>query len=161
MHGLNPFSHANHAYDTWTHQNGTFWLYHFLPSDIPEARIWVYGYNSNVAKDVSEARIKDHADVLLDRLQRKRKEGRVSPDFLRCLFVSIHSICRLLMSYALKPYISCILTTSGPNNVLETWHHPHNIYRSQPRRTCYQAGKKWVFARIIMGTRKAGIQTSF
>lgn len=79
MHGLNPFSNINHAYDTWTHSNGTFWPYQFLPQEIPEARIWVYGYNSNVAKEVSEARIKDHADVLLDRLQRKRKEGRVCP----------------------------------------------------------------------------------
>ncbi len=78
VHGLNPFSNQNHAYDTWTHQNGRCWLYHFLPDDIPEARIWIFGYNSNVATDVSEARIKDHADVLLDRLQQKRKEGRVS-----------------------------------------------------------------------------------
>ena len=78
VHGLNPFSAQNHAYDTWTHQNGKCWPYHFLPEDIPEARVWVFGYNSNVAKEVSEARIKDHANVLLDRLQRKRKQGRVS-----------------------------------------------------------------------------------
>jgi hypothetical protein len=77
VHGLNPFSNPNHAFDTWKHENGKFWPYDFLPQDIPEARIWVYGYNSNIAKDVSEARIKDHANVLLDRLQRKRKEGRV------------------------------------------------------------------------------------
>ncbi|KAF2867590.1 hypothetical protein BDV95DRAFT_449270, partial [Massariosphaeria phaeospora] len=65
-----------HAYETWTHDNGKFWPSDFLPEDIPEARIFVYGYNSNVAKEVSEARIKDHANVLLDRLQRKRKVRR-------------------------------------------------------------------------------------
>jgi hypothetical protein len=76
VHGLNPWSSPNHAFETWTHGNGKFWPADFLPTDIPEARIFLYGYNSNVAKDVSEASIKDHANVLLDRLQRRRKTGR-------------------------------------------------------------------------------------
>lgn len=99
VHGLNPFSNQNHAYDTWTHQNGRCWLYHFLPDDIPEARIWIFGYNSNVATDVSEARIKDHADVLLDRLQQKRKEGRRHGD-IPIIFVG-HSLGGLVIKQAL------------------------------------------------------------
>ena len=38
-----------------------------------DARIWIFDYNSNVAIEVSESRVKDHADVLLDRLRRKKK----------------------------------------------------------------------------------------
>jgi pimeloyl-ACP methyl ester carboxylesterase len=75
VHGLNPLGRPNHAYETWTHENGLFWPTDLLGRDLPHARIWVYGYNSQVAYQAEEARIKDHANVLLDRLQRQRRHA--------------------------------------------------------------------------------------
>ena len=75
VHGLNPLNHQNHAFDTWTHENGVFWPTDLLGEDLPRARIRVYGYNSQVAHEAEEARIKDHANVLLDRLQRQRRNA--------------------------------------------------------------------------------------
>jgi hypothetical protein len=71
---LNPFGRARHPFETWEHENKTFWPRDFLGQDIPSARIFVYGYNSNVdgGELASEARITDHANNLLDLLDAER-----------------------------------------------------------------------------------------
>jgi hypothetical protein len=136
VHGLNPFSNQNHAYDTWTHQNGRCWLYHFLPDDIPEARIWIFGYNSNVATDVSEARIKDHADVLLDRLQQKRKEGRRHGD-IPIIFVG-HSLGGLVIKQVSNLcLVQCAALPTAMTQVIITL---KILYSSSARSAAYQAG---------------------
>ncbi|MCJ1406858.1 hypothetical protein MMC19_000928, partial [Ptychographa xylographoides] len=71
--------HEDHAFRTWTHVSKTgktLWPREFLPQDFPKARIWIFGYNSNVSKGVSEATISDHANSLLDVLQCERHAGR-------------------------------------------------------------------------------------
>jgi hypothetical protein len=76
VHGLNPSGRPNHAFQTWTPaESETPWPYQLLPEDFPQARIWIFGYNANVTRDVSEASVSDHADSLLDVLQRKRQQG--------------------------------------------------------------------------------------
>ena len=74
VHGLNSFGRSRHPYETWTDENGIFWPTVFLADDIPFARIFVYGYNSCVAnaEQMSTARIKDHADTLLNLLDLER-----------------------------------------------------------------------------------------
>jgi hypothetical protein len=61
----------------WTAPNGVFWPKTLLPEDVPDARILLFGYNSNVALNVSGATVVDHANSLLDRLHRSRVETQV------------------------------------------------------------------------------------
>lgn len=79
VHGLNSFGRNRHPYETWTHANGTFWPTAFLAEDLPYARIFVYGYNSSVAnaQQMSTARIRDHADTLLNLLNLERSSEQV------------------------------------------------------------------------------------
>lgn len=80
VHGLNPRGRSDHPYETWRHQNGTFWPRDYLPQDIPHARVFVYGYNSNVTNPqaMSTASAKDHANTLLNLLDMER-----SPQLVR------------------------------------------------------------------------------
>ena len=66
VHGL-----QGDAYKTWEHDNGSLWLRDFLPSDIPNARIMTFGYDSTVAFSRSVAKIEDEAFELLNQLSAK------------------------------------------------------------------------------------------
>ncbi|CAG7940614.1 unnamed protein product [Penicillium salamii] len=74
VHGLNPSGRNDHPFQTWTHSNGTFWPRDLLGQDIQYARIFVYGYNSNITnpQTMSTASIKDHANTLLNLLDMER-----------------------------------------------------------------------------------------
>ncbi|KAL4870668.1 hypothetical protein BDV12DRAFT_195147 [Aspergillus spectabilis] len=47
IHGLNPKNKERHAERTWE-VNGNIWLRDFLPKQLPQARILLFGYNSSV-----------------------------------------------------------------------------------------------------------------
>ena len=72
MHGLNPLSHDDHAERTWTHADGTLWPRDLLPQHVPTARVMLFSYNAKVARDASEAGIRQHANDLLDLLNNER-----------------------------------------------------------------------------------------
>jgi hypothetical protein len=74
VHGLNPTGDPDHSEKTWTHESGTQWPRDLLPERIPHARILIFSYNSNVAWDVSEAGIRQHANTLLDLVQGEKKK---------------------------------------------------------------------------------------
>ncbi|KAL2865726.1 LipA and NB-ARC domain protein [Aspergillus lucknowensis] len=76
VHGLNPRARNEHAFETWTHENRTCWPRDYLPQDIPNSRVFIYGYNSTVtdARTMSTASIKDHANTLLNLLDMERSE---------------------------------------------------------------------------------------
>lgn len=78
VHGLNPKNKDSHAEKTWT-AGGKLWLSDFLAPKLPEARILLFGYNSNVASDVNAMHIGDHATNLLNRLEHKRTEDPKRP----------------------------------------------------------------------------------
>ncbi|KAI9462633.1 hypothetical protein F5148DRAFT_218652 [Russula earlei] len=63
IHGLN-----GHAFDSWTVDN-VMWLRDLLPKQVPDARVLLYGYNANVIKDASRARIQEHARLFIRCLQ--------------------------------------------------------------------------------------------
>jgi hypothetical protein len=77
IHGLNPLDTEFHALETWT-ANGKLWLRDFLPSRATKARIFIFGYNSNVAFQSSTAGVLEQAENLLNRLQSKR-EVEIAP----------------------------------------------------------------------------------
>ena len=60
IHGLN-----GHRKRTWTHENGTFWPRDLLPEVFPSARIYTYGYPSEIFLTRSRATIQDIASNLL------------------------------------------------------------------------------------------------
>lgn len=69
MHGLN-----GHWKQTWTHKNGTFWPRDLLPHALPGARIFSYGYPSEIFANKSVAGLRDFAKHLLDDVGMQRTE---------------------------------------------------------------------------------------
>ena len=62
---------------TWTHQSSScFWPEELLPPDLPDARIFTYGYDADVAhffSPVSQSRIGNYAQTLLGSLAHVRE----------------------------------------------------------------------------------------
>ena len=73
IHGLNPINKKFHAEATWTADNKKLWLRDFLPYRLPNARILLFGYNSNVAIETSAAGVNEQAINLLNRFSAQRK----------------------------------------------------------------------------------------
>ena len=75
MHGIN-----DHREKTWTASNGVYWLRDLLPHDIPQARMFSWGYDANThtASRVSCKYLYDHARALVSDLYRKRKLSNAS-----------------------------------------------------------------------------------
>ncbi|RGP79315.1 tetratricopeptide-like helical domain [Fusarium longipes] len=70
VHGLN-----GHREKTWTSDNGVYWLRDFLPTDVPNARIFSWGYDANThaVSGTSSMFLYDHARSLVADLTRRRK----------------------------------------------------------------------------------------
>lgn len=73
VHGLN-----GHRDNTWT-VNDKNWLRDFLPADIPNARIYSWGYDANThsISEISSQHLLDHATTLVSDLCQKRKSTKV------------------------------------------------------------------------------------
>jgi len=70
IHGLN-----GDAIESWTNANTkAFWPKDCLPFDLPEARVFTFGYNADAAFGNTTADIVDHAKDLLGSLIDKREE---------------------------------------------------------------------------------------
>jgi hypothetical protein len=93
LHGL-----GGAADTTWTDDNGTFWLYDFLPLDLPRARIMSFGYNAETAFSQSVADISDVADSLLSRLENVRQPHEHNRPII---FIS-HSLGGIIVKKVLK-----------------------------------------------------------
>ena len=65
VHGLNPLNNLDHGENTWRALiSKKSWLRDFLPQDIPSARIFLFGYNSNVAFSSGNEGVYDQANTL-------------------------------------------------------------------------------------------------
>ncbi|KAJ5216450.1 uncharacterized protein N7498_002857 [Penicillium cinerascens] len=75
VHGLN-----GHRDTTWTAANGKNWLSDFLPKDIPNSRIWSWGYDANTHSrfGVSHNTIWDHGEALVGALSNERELSKTS-----------------------------------------------------------------------------------
>jgi hypothetical protein len=64
--------------ETWTHpKSNAFWLKDFLPQQIPDVRIMIFGYNTAATFGQSTFDMIDHAKGLLSSLVDKREESEV------------------------------------------------------------------------------------
>lgn len=76
VHGLNFANVAAFGVKTWTAGNRgeeRLWLQDFLPHRLPNVRVLLFGYNSNVAFNTSMMGLGDIADDLLHKLWTKRQ----------------------------------------------------------------------------------------
>jgi hypothetical protein len=83
IHGLN-----GHREKTWTASNNILWLRDLLPKDIPNARIFSWGYDANThsTSHLSAQYLYGHARTLVSDLSRKRRVTKVlAPDTIRYL----------------------------------------------------------------------------
>ncbi|KAL4782389.1 hypothetical protein BJX76DRAFT_369205 [Aspergillus varians] len=95
IHGLNPKNKERHAERTWE-LNGKIWLRDFLPNQLPQARILLFGYNSNVSIQSSSAGVREHAQNLLSRLWLERQGCESRP----IIFIA-HSLGGIVVKEAL------------------------------------------------------------
>ncbi|KAE8440997.1 hypothetical protein EG329_006134 [Mollisiaceae sp. DMI_Dod_QoI] len=100
VHGLNPTNADFHAENTWTadDKNKTIWLSNpdFLPKHLPNARVFLFGYNSNVAFSMSTTGVFEQAANLLDHLERERSSAPSRPLIFLC-----HSLGGIVVKQAL------------------------------------------------------------
>ncbi|GAP88045.1 hypothetical protein SAMD00023353_3200950 [Rosellinia necatrix] len=95
VHGLNPLNKQSHAEDTWTSE-GHLWLSEFLPKRVPQARICLFGYNSNVAFGSSAAGVREQGENILNHLEQIRADNPYRPLMFIC-----HSLGGLIIKRAL------------------------------------------------------------
>ena len=85
VHGLNPLnreSTEDHAWNTWRKPgtaDGNLWLKDNLPEVAPNARVFLYVYNSKPVFSASKERLVHQADDLLETLHLKRTQAPRRP----------------------------------------------------------------------------------
>lgn len=89
VHGLNPRGSTDHAFSTWTAANGSLWLKDLLPTEIPNARILVYSYNSSAVFHASQQGIEGEARELMDRVLYRREVCMLQRR-------DVHRVCSLI-----------------------------------------------------------------
>jgi hypothetical protein len=77
IHGLD-----GHLKNSWTADNGTFWLRDLLPEKVPHARILTYGYDAYThgRDQLANESVHDLAKDLLSSLATERRISNVSRD---------------------------------------------------------------------------------
>ena len=79
---------AAHAFGSWAHSARNMWLRDYLPRDISNARVLIYGYPSQLHGNNSRSILSDHSTNMIHRLLNMREMAKV------CVFVSPYH-CRV------------------------------------------------------------------
>lgn len=84
---------GGHAFGSFKSKNGwEVWLRDFLPDDIPDVRVLLYGYDTELAKSESKNSIVDLAKSLLELVKIFRDETEVKTLFSHPIAVhNLHS----------------------------------------------------------------------
>lgn len=67
---------AEHPYGSWATSDGTMWLQDYIPKDIPDVRVLIYGYDSDLKDRKARAIIGNHGGNFRNKLLRMRKLGK-------------------------------------------------------------------------------------
>jgi hypothetical protein len=113
IHGLN-----GDAFSTWEHENGVLWLRDMLPSTLPGARIFSYGYPAGLFFNKSVAGLRDYSQRLLRSLADNFEEGvsYLRPSILALTFAEqekrpIIFVCHSLGGIVCKQVSRILLST--------------------------------------------------
>ena len=68
---------------SWQYQSGKMWLRDFLPSGVPNARVFTYGYPSKLRESASNARLADYTDAFLREVDALSSQNTLSVRFWR------------------------------------------------------------------------------
>ncbi|CCA76381.1 hypothetical protein PIIN_10374 [Serendipita indica DSM 11827] len=92
IHGL-----QGHREKTWTTEDGDLWLRDLLRTDIPNARVLLYGYDADTRSRecVSTQTMRRHAEKLAQALSRIRKDAR------RPIIFVAHDLGGIILKWAL------------------------------------------------------------
>lgn len=110
LHGLN-----GDAFDTWTNKNKQMWLKEFLPRSLPGARVYTFGYDSDIFSR-SNADIGDFARRLLSQLNLERQS---EADKRRGIVFICHSlggiVCKksLILAHESSRYVNILQSTKA------------------------------------------------
>ena len=69
---------AAHAFGSWAHSSQNMWLRDYLPKDVTNARVLIYGYPSQLQGNISRSILSDHTNNFIHRLLTMRDSARVS-----------------------------------------------------------------------------------
>ncbi|KAF8526903.1 hypothetical protein BU17DRAFT_61881 [Hysterangium stoloniferum] len=85
---------------SWTAHNSVLWLRDLLPADIPDARIFTYGYNAATSErlQLSKLTIHDHAEQLINKVVQERESDNTSS---RPIIFIAHSMGGIVLKFAL------------------------------------------------------------
>ena len=89
---------VQHAWNTWrkpSGDDGRLWLRDDLPKHMPEARIFLYEYNSRLIYGGDKSRFVDKANDLLEALRGERKKVCASVHFeVESIIIHYHLGCQ-------------------------------------------------------------------
>ena len=68
---------AAHAFGSWAHSAQNMWLRDYLPRDISNARVLIYGYPSQLHGNISRSILSDHSTNMIQRLLTMREMAKV------------------------------------------------------------------------------------
>ncbi|KAI1207035.1 uncharacterized protein F4807DRAFT_469797 [Annulohypoxylon truncatum] len=84
VHGLNFMGKKNHAQETWT-KGDKLWLKDFLPAELKQApRIMLFAYNASPVINAAGINLDEHAQILLQWLEIRRKNAPQRPLVFIC-----------------------------------------------------------------------------
>jgi hypothetical protein len=115
IHGL-----GGDKFRTWT-DNGRLWLRDLLPTQLPEARIFTYGYGSTVAFSKSSAEVDDFARDFLHRANSARQS---STEQKRPMVFICHSLGGILFKQVGQTAYCCASSLKSPSKL---WFSPITI----------------------------------
>ncbi|KAI2470183.1 hypothetical protein F4781DRAFT_185637 [Annulohypoxylon bovei var. microspora] len=68
---------GGHAFVSWQNAKGQMWLRDYLPADVPNLRVFTYGFPSTLWKTTSTATLSDHTHHFISQLRNCTSIGRV------------------------------------------------------------------------------------
>jgi hypothetical protein len=90
---------GGHRSKTWTNSSGEFWPA-WLANEVPDTRVWTYGYNSSFWNSPSEDALELHCAQLLD----KCEQEEIGKQDAKVVFVC-HSLGGILFKSVRRGYL--------------------------------------------------------
>lgn len=144
FHGFTPLNHpqepiaadiiavtglAAHAFGSWAHSAQNMWLRDYLPRDVSNVRVLIYGYPSQLYGSISRSILSDHSTNMIHRLLAMRESAKCQSrpivfigHSLGCLIIK-KALCDINGSvgiYSSRLPVRSIIFLGAPHKGLET-----------------------------------------